>query len=478
MFLPIAIFFKDNQINDTEPVWTKKPSEVKDEDYKAFYKKLYPGVFEDPLFNIHINVDYPFNLTGVLYFPKIRTNLEIQKNKIQLYCNQVFVTDNVEGIVPDFLTLLHGVLDSPDIPLNVSRSYLQGDSNVKKISSHITKKVADKLSEIFKNQREDFEKKWDDLRLFIQYGMLTEEKFYEQAKNFFLLKNLDGKYFTIEEYKNIVKDNQTDKNNNIVFLYAANKDEQYTFIEAAKSKGYDVLVMDGVFDAHFVNQMESKMTDIKFFRVDSDTIDKLIQKADAPQSKLDEKDKTNLTNVFDSQTPKNMNMNFMVMFDAMGKDNLPVVITRSEFMRRMKDMGKMGGPEASFYNNLPDSLNLVVNEDNQLIQKIITDMNNDLKADFDKFNSSVSPLESDLDALNALTKDKKDEEISQEEKDKKADLQSKIDALYNEKSSTITAWASKNNLVKQVIDLGLLANNLLKGEALNNFVKRSVEMIG
>ncbi len=468
---------KDKIINDTEPLWTKKPADVKEEDYKAFYKKLYPTTFEEPLFNIHLNVDYPFNLTGILYFPKLRTNLEIQKNKIQLYCNKVFVTDSVEGIVPEFLTLLHGVLDSPDIPLNVSRSYLQSDHNVKKISNHITKKVADKLSDIFKNKRDEFEKKWDDLRLFIQYGMLTDEKFYESAKDFFLYKNIDGKYFTFDEYKNIVKENQTDKDKNTIFLYATDKQDQYSFIEAAKAKGYDVLILDGVFDAHFINSMEQKISEVRFMRVDSDTIDKLIRKEDAPKSTLTDKQKADYSTLFDSQTPKNINKNFTVEFDALGSDSMPVMITQSEFMRRMKDMGKMGGPEASFYNNLPDNLNLVVNENHPLVKSLFDDANQKTAADLEKFDSQIAPLKSDLESLEKLSEGKKYDEIPQEEKDKKDEINKKISEIEGERKKVIENYAGQNKLVKQLIDLALLANNMLKGEDLTKFVKRSVELI-
>ncbi|MBR2105060.1 MAG: molecular chaperone HtpG, partial [Bacteroidales bacterium] len=425
MFLPVAIGFgkekewkddkyvetgKDKIVNDTEPLWLKKPADLKDEDYKAFYKKLYPGTYEDPLFNIHLNVDYPFNLTGILYFPKIRTNLEVQKNKIQLYCNQVFVTDSVEGIVPEFLTLLHGVLDSPDIPLNVSRSYLQSDSNVKKISNHITKKVSDKLTDLFKNHSDDFEKKWDDLKLFIQYGMLTNDKFYESAKDFFLYKNTEGKYFTFDEYKNIIKDNQTDKNKTVIALYATDKEEQYSFVSAAKEKGYDVLVMDSAFDAHFINQIEQKNQDIRFMRVDSDTLDKLIRKDDNPVSQLTDAEKKDYSAIFDSQTPKDSKKNFTVEFDTLSADDMPVIITQSEFMRRMKDMGKLGGPEASFYNNLPDNLNLVVNEAHPLVKQLIADAKAATADEVSGLEKELAPLKSDLESLEKLTKDKKDEE--------------------------------------------------------------------
>ncbi|MDD6002361.1 MAG: molecular chaperone HtpG [Bacteroidales bacterium] len=493
MFLPVPIGFgkekewkddkyvdtdKDKIINDTEPLWTKKPADVKEEDYKTFYKKLYPSTFEEPLFNIHLNVDYPFNLTGILYFPKIRTNLEIQKNKIQLYCNQVFVTDSVEGIVPEFLTLLHGVLDSPDIPLNVSRSYLQSDANVKKISTHITKKVADRLNDLFKNSRDDFEKKWDDLKLFIQYGMLTNEKFYDLAKNFFLYKNTEGKYFTFDEYKNIVKENQTDKNNSVIFLYATDKEEQYSFVEAAKAKGYDVLILDSAFDAHFINQQEQKNTDVRFMRVDSDTIDKLIRKEDAPKSSLTDDEKKDFTAIFDSQTPKNTNKNFTVEFDSLGADSLPIMITQSEFMRRMKDMGKIGGPEMSFYNNLPDNLNLVVNETHPMIQNLIADAKAQTAEAAAAADKDLKPLKSDLESLEKLTKDKKDEEISTEEKNKKEELQKKISDAEAKRKEIFTKYAESNKLVKQMIDLALLANNMLKGEDLTKFVKRSVELLG
>ena len=493
MFLPVAIGFgkekewkddkyvetgKDKIVNDAEPLWLKKPADLKDEDYKAFYKKLYPGTYEDPLFNIHLNVDYPFNLTGILYFPKIRTNLEVQKNKIQLYCNQVFVTDSVEGIVPEFLTLLHGVLDSPDIPLNVSRSYLQSDSNVKKISNHITKKVSDKLTDLFKNHREDFEKKWDDLKLFIQYGMLTNDKFYESAKDFFLYKNTEGKYFTFDEYKNIIKDNQTDKNKTVIALYATDKEEQYSFVSAAKEKGYDVLVMDSAFDAHFINQIEQKNQDIRFMRVDSDTLDKLIRKDDNPVSQLTDAEKKDYSAIFDSQTPKDSKKNFTVEFDTLSADDMPVIITQSEFMRRMKDMGKLGGPESNFYNNLPDNLNLVVNEAHPLVKQLIADAKAATADEVSGLEKELAPIQADLDSLEKLTKDKKDEEISTEEKDKKSELQKKVSDIETRRKALFENFANGNKLVKQLIDLALLANNMLRGEDLTKFVKRSVELIG
>jgi len=492
MFLPVPIGFgkekewkddkyvetgKDKIVNDSDPLWMKKPADLKDEDYKAFYKKLYPGSFEDPLFNIHLNVDYPFNLTGILYFPKIRTNLEIQKNKIQLYCNQVFVTDSVEGIVPEFLTLLHGVLDSPDIPLNVSRSYLQSDSNVKKISDHITKKVAAKLTDIFKNKRDELESKWEDLKLFIQYGMLTNEKFYDSAKDFFLYKNVDDKFFTLDEYKNIIKENQTDKDNTIIALYASNKEEQYSFIEAAKAKGYDVLILDSAFDSHFINQAEQKNQGIRFMRVDSDTLDKLIKKSDAPTSKFNDEEKNDISAMFQSQTPKGGKKNFTIELDSLGEDAMPVIITQSEFMRRMKDMGKMGGPEASFYNNLPDNLTLVVNESHPVVKTLVEKAWSDTSKDIDAIEDEAAPVKKDLEALETLTKGKKDEEISTEEKNKKEELQKKISDLDSKRKAVFEKFATDNKLVKQLIDLALLANNMLRGEDLTKFVKRSVELL-
>jgi len=490
-FLPIPIGFgkekewkddknvetdKDVIINEINPVWKRTPSEVTEEDYKAFYKKLYPQSWEDPLFNIHLNVDYPFNLTGILYFPKIRTNLEIQKNKIQLFSNQVFVTDSVDGIVPDFLTLLHGVLDSPDIPLNVSRSYLQSDSNVKKISSHITKKVADKLSDIFKTQREDFEKKWDDLKLFIQYGILMDEKFYDKAKDFYLMKNIDGKYFTFEEYKNLIAANQTDKDDTIIHLYANNKIDQYTAIEAAKNKGYDVLLLDGHLDSHFLNQVEHKLEKSKFTRVDSDVVDKLIRKEDRPEIYLTKEQQEELTPIYESLLPEQVG-SFWVQYEALSESDLPVVITMSEYMRRMKEMGKLGGPETSLYNNLPDNYNLVINVNHALTKQIIENKNSALSEKLAEIEKELNPIKADLEAIETITKGKKDEEISTEERDKKEELNDKIHELKDKKTDLLKEYGNANKLVKQVIDLALLANNLLKGADLTRFVKRSVEFI-
>jgi molecular chaperone HtpG len=488
-FLPVEIAFgtekewkdgkevdtgKDKIINNTNPTWTQQPTDLKEEDYKNFYKELYPATFEEPLFNIHLNVDYPFNLTGILYFPKIKERIEVQKNKIQLYCNQVFVTDSVEGIVPEFLTLLHGVLDSPDIPLNVSRSYLQSDPNVKKISNHITKKVADKLADIFKNDREQFEKKWDDLKIFIEYGMLTEEKFYDRAIKFLLFKNTEGKYFTLEEYKNIIKENQTDKDKKLVHLYTTNTEEQHSFIEKAKSKGYDVLLMDGYLDAHFLNHLETKLTDTRFTRVDADIIEKLIPKEEARESKLSKEEEDELRHVFKSQVPDETN--YWVVFEHLNSDDNPITITQSEFMRRMKDMSALGGG-MGMYGNLPDSFNLVVNTNHELVSKVIEDKNSKVGDEVKKIREEIEPLKNDKEALEKLHKDKKDEEIPQEEKDKVEDLDKKISELDRKMEETLKNYGKENKLVKQLIDLGLLANNMLKGEALTKFVKRSVELI-
>ncbi len=490
-FLPIPIGFgkvkewkddkyvetdKDKIINDTEPLWKKKPTELKDEDYKEFYKKLYPESWEEPLFHIHLNVDYPFNLTGILYFPRIRTNLEVQKNKIQLYANQVFVTDSVENIVPEFLTLLHGVLDSPDIPLNVSRSYLQGDPNVRKISNHITKKVADKLAEIFKNKRDDFEKKWDDLRLFIQYGMMTNDKFFEKAKDFYLYKNIEGKYFSQEEYQKIIKDTQTDKDGKLIYLYATDKDAQYKFIKDAQDKGYDVLLFDGAFDIPFINMYEPKLENSHFARVDSDTIDNLIKKDDKKEISINENDRKDLETIFEAAAPEKVGTYF-VQFNELSADEMPVIITQSEYMRRMKDIGMMGGPEVSLYNNLPDNYNLVVNTAHQLIKQINDDKNQELGEKINDLNEKIQNIQKEIDAIDKLTKDKKEEEISQEEKDKKQKLEEDKQKYEAEKTKILKEWGMKNKLVKQVIDLALLAKNLLKGENLMNFVKRSVDFI-
>lgn len=487
-FLPVPIAFgtekewKDGKeldtqhpkiINDVNPLWTRKPVDLKEEDYQKFYHDLYPAG-EEPLFNIHLNVDYPFHLTGVLYFPRIKSNFDIQKNKIQLYCNQVYVTDSVEGIVPEFLTLLHGVIDSPDIPLNVSRSYLQSDSNVKKISSHITKKVADRLQDIFKTDRPQFEKKWDDIKLFITYGMISDEKFYERAEKFSLFKTVDGKYFTFEEYETLIKENQTDKNKTLIYLYTNNKEEQFSYIEAAQNKGYDVLIMDGQLDPHLINSLESKLKDSRFVRVDSDVVEKLIVKEDHKEVSLPVDEQNELRSVFEGSLPENSH--YWVSFEDLGETASPVIITRSEFMRRMKDMAAMN-PAAGFYGNMPDSLNLVVNAAHPLIKKVIKSKGKDLGAKLEELNTQIKPLEAKSEELKKITKDKKDEEVSQAEKDSVGETEKLLEKLNDEKKILLKEFGKDNKLVKQLIDLALLANNMLKGEDLSRFVKRSVDMI-
>ncbi len=488
-FLPIPIAFgkkkdykegkevetdEDNIINDTNPLWKQSPNDLKDEDYKEFYRKLYP-MSEDPLFHIHLNVDFPFHLTGILYFPKLRNNLEVQKNKIQLYVNQVFVTDSVENIVPEFLTLLHGVIDSPDIPLNVSRSYLQGDPNVKKISNHITKKVAERLENLFKNSREEFENKWDDLKLFIQYGMMTDEKFYERAQKFALFKNTEGKYSNYDEYKELIKANQTDKNNSLVYLYATDKDKQYSFIEKAKEKGYDVMLMDGQIDAHFINFLEQKFENSRFVRVDADVVDKLIEKEDKEETQLSEKEQEELSTIIKSQLPDIGNVT--VTFEPMGEKDDPITITQSEFMRRMKDMAELGGGPMSFYGDMPDSYNLVVNTNHRLINKIKEKKDKEVGEELNKLDNEIQPYEKEKQNINEANKEKKDEEIPQADKDNLQDLDKEINELKSKKEEKLKAFGKKQKLVKQLIDLALLANNMLKGEALNKFVKRSVDLI-
>jgi molecular chaperone HtpG len=488
-FLPVEIAFgkekewkdgkevetgKDNIINDTKPLWTLPPAEVKDEDYNAFYRKLYP-ISEEPLFNIHLNVDYPFTLTGILYFPRIKNNIEIQKNKIQLYCNQVFVTDSVEGIVPEFLTLLHGVLDSPDIPLNVSRSYLQSDSNVKKISSHITKKVADRLDEIFKKDREQYEKKWDDLKLFIEYGMISEEKFYDRAQKFALLKNDAGKYFTLEEYEKLIKENQTDKNKTLVYLYATNKEEQYSYIEAAKAKGYDVLIMDGQLDTHFLNHLETKLKESRFARVDSDIIDKLIQKEETRESKLSATQQADLTPIFQSHLPGS-EMNYLVSYESLSEGDVPVMITQSEFIRRMKDMQELSGA-ASMYGNMPDSYNLVVNSNHPLVNRIAEQTEKKLGKKLEDLRGEKKSLSEEQQLLEKSKEGKKEEEIPQSEKDQMETVNKKLSEIEDKRVEMLKKHGKSQKLVKQLIDLALLANNQLKGEELAAFVKRSVDLI-
>ncbi len=488
-FLPVQIAFgkktewkdgksveteEDNLINNTTPLWTKKPADVKEEDYKAFYHELYP-MAEDPLFNIHLNVDYPFNLTGILYFPKIKSNFEIQKNKIQLYSNQVFVTDSVEGIVPEFLTLLHGVLDSPDIPLNVSRSYLQSDSNVKKISSHITKKVADRLQDIFKNDRPEFEKKWDDLKLFMTYGMISDEKFYDQAAKFALLKNTEGKYFTFEEYEKLIETNQKDKNKTLVYLYTTDVQAQFSFIETARNKGYDVLVMDGYLDMHFINQAETKFKDSHFVRVDADVIDKIIQKDESRESKLTASQQNELKPVFQSQLPDSKG-NYSIQFESLAETDQPVLITQMEFMRRMKDMSQLGGP-MSFYGELPNQYNVVINSNHPLVSRIEEAKEKKCRKDLDKYNEKLKPIEESKAELDKNLKDKKDEEIPQADKDRRTELEGKIKEFQDKQQEILTSFGKENKIVRQLIDIALLSNNMLKGEDLNRFVKRSIELL-
>ena len=487
-FLPVEIAFgkekewkdgkyvdtgKDNIINNTKPAWTLKPADLKDEDYQKFYRELYPAA-EEPLFNIHLNVDYPFKLTGILYFPKIKSNIEIQKNKIQLYCNQVFVTDSVEGIVPEFLTLLHGVIDSPDIPLNVSRSYLQSDSNVKKISSHITKKVADRLNDIFKNNREEFEKKWDNLKLFIEYGMITEEKFYEKASKFALLKNTEDKYFTFEEYEKIIKENQTDKTKTLVYLYSTNKTDQYSYIEKAKNKGYDVLLLDGQLDVHLINHLETKLKDSRFVRVDSDVVDKLIQKEETRESKLPEEEQNDLKSVFNVRVKSKEVYN--VVFENLDENEAPVIITQSEFMRRMKEMSQIGGG-MNFYGELPDSFNLVVNPNHPLILNISEDLKTKEGTRLNENRAESKKLSEEIDFMDKEHKKKKEDEISQLEKDDLEKLRKELATIENARKDILEAYGADNKVVKQLIDLALLANNMLRGEELSTFVKRSVELL-
>lgn len=466
---------EDNIINNVEPLWTKTPSTLKDEDYKKFYHTLYP-MQDDPLFWIHLNVDFPFNLTGILYFPRIKNSIDMQRNKIQLYCNQVFVTDQVEGIVPEFLTLLHGVIDSPDIPLNVSRSYLQSDSNVKKISTYITKKVADRLSSIFKENRKEFEEKWDDLKLFINYGMLSQEDFYERAKDFALLKDVEGKYFTYEEYKTLIKDNQTDKDGNLVYLYANNKEEQYSYIEAAKQKGYSVLLMEGQLDTPMVNMLEQKLEKSRFIRVDADIIDRLIVKEDAKKTDLTKDQSDNLTEVFRSQMPKLDKAEFFVEIQALGEQNQPVLITQNEYMRRMKAMSQFQAG-MNFYGQMPDSYNIVLNSDHALVKKVLEDAEANTAESLKPILAEIKGQEARLAVLHQEQGKKKPEEITQEEKDDVHNTEKAISDEKAKRNDIISGYAKNNNIVHQLIDLALLQNGMLKGASLDAFLKRSVDMI-
>ena len=489
-FLPIPIAFgkkkewkdgkqvetnEDNVINETYPLWTRKPVELKDEDYKKFYRELYP-MADEPLFWIHLNVDYPFNLTGILYFPKVKSNIELQKNKIQLYCNQVYVTDSVEGIVPDFLTLLHGVIDSPDIPLNVSRSYLQSDSNVKKISTYISKKVSDRLQAIFKNDRKEFEEKWDDLKIFINYGMLTQEDFYEKANKFALLKDTDDKYYTYEEYQSLIKDNQTDKDGNLIYLYATHADEQYSYIDAAKNKGYNVLLMDGQLDVAMVSMLEQKFEKSRFTRVDSDVIDRLIAKEERKDASLEVGQRDILSSVFRSQLPQMKKVEFNVETQSLGETGTPIMITQSEYMRRMKEMANIQAG-MSFYGEMPDMFNLVLNVDHKLVKQVLNDADNSCKAALEPIEAEMTSLNKRHDELHKAEEGKKADEIPQAEKDELSDVEKKLADEKTKKEAVLGEYAGGNKVIRQLIDLALLQNNMLKGEALTNFVKRSIELI-
>ena len=489
-FLPISVAFgkktewkdgkqvdtdEDNVVNDTTPLWTRKPAELKEEDYKKFYRDLYP-MADEPLFWIHLNVDYPFNLTGVLYFPKIKSNIELHRNKIQLYCNQVYVTDQVENIVPDFLTLLHGVIDSPDIPLNVSRSYLQSDANVKKISTYITKKVSDRLASLFKNDRKDFESKWDDLKIFIHYGMLTEPDFYDKAKAFALLKDVDGKYFTYDEYRDLIKPTQTDKDGNLVYLYASHLDEQYSYIEAARAKGYSVLLMDGELDIALVGMLEQKFEKSRFARVDGDTIDRLILKEDAKDSGLAAEDSSNLSALFTTQMPKLDKVEFHVEVAPLGETAAPVLITQSEYMRRMKEMSRLQSG-MSFYGEMPSMMSVVLNADHRLVKRVLDDMKGHTA-------DALAPIEAELKGLHArhaaleqAQQKKKADEITQEDRDNLSQCNKDIAAEEEKKTKVLSDYGAGQAVVHQLIDIALLQNGLLKGRALDQFLKRSVELI-
>ena len=500
-FLPVEIAFgkkkewkdgkqvetdEDNVINDVNPAWTRKPADLTEEDYKNFYHQLYPHQMDEPLFHIHLNVDYPFNLTGILYFPRIKNNIDIQRNKIQLYCNQVFVTDEVENIVPQYLTLLHGVIDSPDIPLNVSRSYLQSDNNVKKISNHITKKVADKLAEIFKNNREDFEQKWDDIKLFIQYGMLSDEKFYDRAVGFALLKNIDGKYATFEEYKTQVKDNQTDKNGDLIMLYAQDADACYAYIQRAKEKGYDVLLMDGELDVHAMSQLEQKSFEaedgsklaIRFVRVDSDVIENLIQKENQSPitNSLSPIQEDALRYTFESQLPKTDKTRYDVSLEAVSADALPVFLTQNEFMRRMKEMSAHQQGMA-FYGNLPDQYNLVINTANEKIKNLLESIQTTCQADVTPLLEQIAAKKAEEATLQEAQKGKKDADLTQEEKDAVTNITKELAALKMQLKEQYATYATSSEKIQQLIDIAMLAAGQLKGEALAKFVNRSVELL-
>ena len=489
-FLPVPIAFgkkkewkdgkqvetaEDNIINDTTPLWTRKPGDLTDEDYKEFYRKLYP-MSDEPLFWIHLNVDFPFHLTGILYFPKVKSNLDLQKNKILLFCNQVYVTDEVEGIVPDFLTLMHGVIDSPDIPLNVSRSYLQSDSNVKKISSYISKKVSDRLQSIFKNDRNEFEEKWNDLKIFIHYGMLTEESFYDKASKYALLQDTEGKKYTYEEYKTLVESEQTDKEGNIIYLYSNDREKEYSFVEAATAKGYNVLLMDGQLDVALISLLERKFEKTRFTRVDSDVVENLIVKEEQKASALTASEHDILTGIFQSQLPNMEKKEFYVQVHALGENGAPVVITQAEYMRRMKEMAAIQ-PGMSFYGEMPDMLNVMLNEEHPIVKRILTDAEASCNEKLQPINSEIDSLEAHRNALNEASKDKKIEDIPQSEKDDLADTEKKIADAKSNREAILAAYAANNPQIRQLIDITLLQNNMLTGEALSNFVKRSIELM-
>ncbi len=491
-FLPVPIVFgkvkewkdgkyqdteKDNVITNIEPLWTRMPSEITEEQYKEFYSELYP-MSEEPLFSIHLNIDYPFNLTGILYFPKIRNNFEIQKNKIQLYCNQVYVTDQVEGIVPEYLTLLHGVIDSPDIPLNVSRSYLQSDPNVKKISSYITRKVADRLQELFKTMRSDYEQKWDDLKVFIQYGILTDEKFAEKAQDFMLWKSIEGKYYTPKEFTEKVKEQQTDKNKQLILLYVDDVNEKHAFVEAAKQKGYDVLEMNGQLDNHYVNWYEQKNENTRFVRVDSDVIEKLIQKEEQLTMTLTTAQQELLTPVFESQMPVDEKINYHITFEAMAADEAPVVITQNEFMRRMKEMAQMGGGGMSqFYGQMPDNFTIAVNGNHPIVINILGEVEKSYGDKLRTMTKKIDAAVAEENRFEEVVKGKKEEELTSEEKTMREELSKKVVELRDERNERLTQIGSENKLVKQIIDLALLSNGMLKGKSLTDFIQRSISLI-
>ena len=466
---------EDNVINSIDPLWVKAPSTLKDEDYKSFYRTLFP-MNEEPLFWIHLNVDYPFNLTGILYFPRVKNNIELQRNKIQLYCNQVFVTDQVEGIVPEFLTLLHGVIDSPDIPLNVSRSYLQSDANVKKISTYITKKVADRLQSIFKENRKEFEEKWNDLKLFINYGMLSDSDFYERAKDFSLFKDTDGKYFTFEEYKTLIKNNQTDKDGVLVNLYTNNKEEQYSYIEAAKQKGYSIIEASGQLDVPLLSMLEQKQEKTRYVRVDSDIIDRIIQKEDAPKNNLTAEETDNLSEAFRSQIPTIEKADFTVDVQSLGEAFQPVLVTQNEYMRRMKEMSQYQ-QGMGFYGQLPDSYNLVLNADHPLVKKVLDDVTTNTAEELKPVASELKGQEARLAALHQAQDKKNAEELTQEEKDDMQNTQKTVSELQSKKKAIVAEYAKGNDIVHQLIDLALLQNGMLQGAALDKFLKRSISLI-